>query len=137
MATIPFDEIVAGATVRFTTIDGVQYLSVRDVIQHLCGGTVRRASEKWERLSDDAKTELGAFCAEFQFPGRGHRQEIVITFKGALKLTMLVSGENSLLSISTFRFYPHATPCQKMKVPKVPNFESKTELGAFCAELRL
>jgi hypothetical protein len=103
--SIPFDEIVPGATVRFTTIDGVQYLSVRDVLMHICGSTARRASEKWERLSDAVKTELGASCAEFQFPGRGYRLELVITFKGALKLAMLVSGKNSLLNISTSQFY--------------------------------
>jgi hypothetical protein len=31
-AVIPFDEIVPGATVRFCVIDGVQYLSIRNLI---------------------------------------------------------------------------------------------------------
>jgi hypothetical protein len=35
MATIPLDEIAPGATVRFTVIDGVQYLSIRDFIMHV------------------------------------------------------------------------------------------------------
>ena len=30
--SIPFDDIVAGATVRFAEIDGVQYLSIRDIV---------------------------------------------------------------------------------------------------------
>jgi hypothetical protein len=34
---ISFDEIVPGATIRFTIIDGVQYLSIRDFIMHACG----------------------------------------------------------------------------------------------------
>ena len=33
--TIPFDEILSGAIFRFTVIDGVQYLSVSDLL----GGT--------------------------------------------------------------------------------------------------
>ena len=36
MATIPLDEIAPGATIRFTVIDGVQYLSIRDFIMHMC-----------------------------------------------------------------------------------------------------
>jgi hypothetical protein len=58
------------------------------------------------------KSQRFDVTAHFQFAGQGTKLECVITFKGALKLAMLVSGENSLLSISTFRFYPHATPCQ-------------------------
>ena len=95
MATIPFDEIVPGATVRPATIDGLQYLSVRDVLMYLCDKTAKRANEKWDRLSDEVKNELAAFCGKFQFPGRGNRPELVITFKGALKLAMLVSGEKA------------------------------------------
>jgi hypothetical protein len=37
MATIPLDEIAPGATIRYTVIDGVQYLSIRDFIMHACG----------------------------------------------------------------------------------------------------
>lgn len=36
MATIPLDELAPGATIRFTVIDGVQYLSIRDFIMHVC-----------------------------------------------------------------------------------------------------
>ena len=35
-ALIPFDEIVPGAKVRVAVINGKQYLSVRDLIMHLC-----------------------------------------------------------------------------------------------------
>jgi hypothetical protein len=31
------------------------------------------------------KSELGAKCAEFHFPGRGNRHELVITIKGGLR----------------------------------------------------
>ena len=80
---------------RFTTIDGVQYLSVRDVIMHLCGSTAKTANKKWERLSDEAKEDVATLGRLFQFPGQGNKTETVITFKGALKLAMLVSGENA------------------------------------------
>ena len=35
-ATIPLDEIVPGATVRVVVMDGVQYLSIRDLIMCVC-----------------------------------------------------------------------------------------------------
>lgn len=97
MSTIPFDEIVPGATVRFTNMEGDQYLSVRDCLMHLCGKTAKRANEKWDRLSAEAKKEVAAFCGHFQFPGQGNKPEVVITFKGALKLAMLVSGEKAAM----------------------------------------
>jgi hypothetical protein len=97
MATIPFDEIVPGATVRCTAIDSLQYLSVRDVLMHLCGSSAKTANKKWERLSGEAKEEVETFCRSFQFPGQGNRPETVITFKGALKLAMLVSGEKAAM----------------------------------------
>ena len=98
MSTIPFDEIVPGATARLALIDGVQYLSVRDVLMHVCDLTAKRANEKWERLSDEVKKELTAFCGQFKFSGPGNPAYVpVITFKGVLKLVMLVSGQKAAL----------------------------------------
>lgn len=98
MSTIPFDEIVPGATARLAVIDDTQYLSIRDVLMHICGLTSKRANEKWERLSDEVKNELTAFCGQFRFPGPGNPSPTpVITFKGVLKLIMLVSGEKAAL----------------------------------------
>ena len=37
METIPLDDLLPGAVIRFTVIDGTQYLSVRDLIKHMCG----------------------------------------------------------------------------------------------------
>jgi hypothetical protein len=95
MATIPFDELVPGATARLAVIEGLQYLSLRDVIMHLCGSSSKTASKRWERYSDDVKEEVATFCRHFQFPGQGSKPELVINFKGCLKLAMLVSGENA------------------------------------------
>ena len=95
MATIPFDEIVPGASVRLAVIEKVQHLSVRDVIMHLNGKNRKTAWITWERLPPDAKEELATFCCQYQFPGHGQRPEAVITFQGALKLTMMIGGENA------------------------------------------
>lgn len=95
MSTIPFDEIVPGATVRFTTIDGGQYLSISDIIKHICAKDFRGASKVWKNLSDEKKAEVWQNGTHFQFPGQGQSEQPVITFKGALKLTMLLSGDKA------------------------------------------
>jgi hypothetical protein len=59
---IPFDEIASGATVQVAVIDGVQYLSVRDVIMCVCDKSDKRASKVWDRLGEDKKKEVSAFC---------------------------------------------------------------------------
>ena len=42
---IPFDEIAPGATVRFTVKDGTQYISIRDIIIHVCKKNNDRAGD--------------------------------------------------------------------------------------------
>ena len=97
-ATIPFDEIVAGATARLAVIEDVQYLSVRDVLMHISGLSAKRATEKWNLLSTEIKNELTEFLGQFRFPGPGNPTPVpVITFKGVLKLVMLVSGQKAAL----------------------------------------
>ena len=95
MATIPFDEIVPGATAQLAMIDGLQYLSIRDVIMHFGNQTVKAANKTWERLSPDKKKEVETNCRHFQFPGQGKKPEPVITFQGAIKLVMWIGGENA------------------------------------------
>ena len=97
MATIPFDEIVPGATVRLAKIDGVQYLSVRDVIMHVCDKSAKTANKLWEILSDEKKREVTNDVRNFQFPGQGQSKQPVITFKGALKLAMFLSGDKAAM----------------------------------------
>jgi hypothetical protein len=95
MAAIPFDKIVPGASVRFTMIDLVIFLSVRDVIMHLCGKNRKRANEVWERLSVKQKSELVGDISIFQFPGQGQSKMPVITIEGAMKLMMMLPGERA------------------------------------------
>jgi hypothetical protein len=93
---IPFDEIIPGATVRFTVINGVQYLSVRDLISVICGKTNKEASQTWIRdINNEQKAELSSFCGNFQFPGRGQSEQPVIQFQGAIKLLMWLPGEQA------------------------------------------
>jgi len=95
MSIMQFDELLPGATVRFTVIDGVQYLSIRDFIMAVCDKDGKRATEVWYRVSDEQKSEVSAFCGNFKFPGRGQQEQPVITFDGALILMNWLPGENA------------------------------------------
>ena len=92
-AVIPFDEIVPGATVRFCVKDGVQYLSIRDMIMCVCGKNNDEAGLVWRRMSPERLSELRSFLSNFQFPGKGQSEQPVISFVGALKLVMFLPGE--------------------------------------------
>ena len=92
---IPFDEITAGTSARVTVIQNVQYLSTRDLIMIFAGCSAKTANKIWERLSESRKQEVTLECRSFKFPGQGQTEQIVITFKGALKLVMWIGGENA------------------------------------------
>ena len=92
-ATIPFDEIVPGATVRFCVIDGLQYLSIRDMIMHVCGKDQHDAARTWREMKPERVSEVGRCLSSFHFPGQGQSEQPVITFAGALKLIMFLPGE--------------------------------------------
>ena len=61
-ALIPFDEIVPGASVRLVVIDVVQYLSLTDVIMHLCWKYNDEAGLVWRRMSPARLKELRSSC---------------------------------------------------------------------------
>jgi hypothetical protein len=95
MATIPFDEIMQGSSVRVALIHGTQYLSIRDVIMHMCQKEMDQAGLTWRNLSDQIKAELNEHLLLHKFPGRGQQEQPVITFPGAIKLAMFLPGENA------------------------------------------
>ena len=95
MNTIPCDEIASGAAIRYTTINEMQYLSVRDYIMHLCEKSNKDASEVWLKMKPEAKKEVSEFIRNFQFPGKGQTLQPVITFSGAIKLAMFLPGEKA------------------------------------------
>ena len=90
---IPFDEIMPNASVRWVLIDGVQYLSVRDMIACVCVKTANYSGEIWRNIGNETKEELNLFLAFYKFPGQGQSSQPVITFPGALKLIMFLPGE--------------------------------------------
>ena len=107
VSSIPFDEIVPGATVRLTVINGNRYLSVRDIIMHVCGKGNKQASQIWDRMSEDNKEELSSSCsnkelAVYKFPGRGQQYQPVITLAGSVKLVMLLPGKRAQLYKTKF-----------------------------------
>ena len=93
---ISFSELTGGnQTVRVTVKDGKSYMSIRDIVMVVCKKSKARAREAWDRLDQDKKNEIAAFCGEFQFRGQGERVQPVITLKGALKLIEWLPGENA------------------------------------------
>ena len=95
---MPIDEIVPGATVRFTIIDGKQYMSIRDVIMHVCGKDNHRAAQTWREIPEKRKKELDEYCKTFQFTGRGQSEQPVITFPGAILLIGILPGISLMIS---------------------------------------
>jgi hypothetical protein len=79
--------------VCFCAIDGVQYLSILDLIMCVFIKDNKRSVETWDRLSQSKKKEVSSFCASIKFPGSGQSEQPVITFVGALKLIMFLPGE--------------------------------------------
>ena len=94
---ISFDEIVPGATVRVAVIDGVQYLSIRDVIMCVCGKDGNQANEVWRRMSETRKSELFPFLSYYQFPGQGQSEQPVITLPDSIKMVMVLPGDRPKL----------------------------------------
>jgi hypothetical protein len=91
-SSISFDEI----TVRCALVDGVQHLSIRDLIMAVCKKDNNQAAEIWRK--HNLKAELEPYCSSFKFPGRGQSEQPVIQVQGAMKLVMALPGENAKLS---------------------------------------
>lgn len=67
---IPFAELAPGASVRFTTIDGKYYMSIRDLIMVVCEKSAKAASQTWTRdITQEQIEELSEFTSSKQFPG--------------------------------------------------------------------
>jgi len=95
LRAIPFDDIVEGSTVRLTEIDDVQYLSIRDIIMHVCNKNGNNSASVWRNLSDEKKFKLSPFVKNYQFPGRGQQIQPVITLPGSIRLVMILPGERA------------------------------------------
>lgn len=96
---IPFDDIAQNSSVRVAVVDGVQYLSIRDIIMVMCSQNMDRAGKTWRNIPDSFKEEVRQFLTSFKFKGQGQQMQAVIQFQGALKLMMWLPGEQA----KTFR----------------------------------
>jgi len=96
---IPFDDIAQNSSVRVAVVDGVQYLSIRDIIMVMCDKNGNHANEIWRRVPENFKEEVNAFCVNLRFKGPGQKAQPVIQFQGALKMMMWLPGEKA----KTFR----------------------------------
>jgi len=90
-----FDEIIPSASVRVAVVDGIQYLSIRDLIMVMCVKNGNDAGQIWRRIPESNKNELQAICLTFKFKGRGQQDQTLIQFQGALKLLMWLPGEKA------------------------------------------
>jgi hypothetical protein len=90
---IALDEISPGAKIRVTVINDVHYLSVRDVIMHVCDKDNKAASKIWERLS--LKTQIQSILL-YKFPGQGQSEQPVIPFSVSIKLAMMLPGKHAM-----------------------------------------
>lgn len=90
---ISFNEIIPEATVRVAVIDGVQYLSIRDIIMVMCDQNGNDAGQTWRRMPDINKNEVSTL--QYKFKGQGQQDQPVIQLNGALKLIMWLPGETA------------------------------------------
>jgi hypothetical protein len=90
LALLQFDEIFSGAPVRLVMIDGLQYLSVRDIIQQICGKDDHCADQIWHLISVEICPELRISCLNYKFPDQKQSEQSVITFPGALDLMRIL-----------------------------------------------
>ena len=90
---IPCDEILPGASIRCTPIEGVQYLSIGEFIMHMCQEDQHNAARMWREMSHERVSKVGRFLSHYQFAGQ--QAQPVITFPGAIQLAMLLPGEKA------------------------------------------
>jgi len=86
MSLMNLDELVPGATVRFTVKNGTQHISIRDLIMLVCEKDRNQAGEVWKAEVQDLN---------HKFPGSGQKVQPVITFPGSIKLMMWLPGETA------------------------------------------
>jgi len=70
------DELVPGATVRFTVKNGTQYISIRDLIMLVCEKDRNQAGEVWKAEVQDLNHKFpgskGATCHHFPWLHQAH-----------------------------------------------------------------
>lgn len=69
--TISFEDITPGASVRFTEINGKNYVSVRDLIMSMCMKNSYHSTNIWKNIRNAHEKELQAdgSITTHRFPG--------------------------------------------------------------------
>lgn len=79
--------------VRCTTINDELYLSIRDLVMHVCKKNGNTASNTWKRLPN--RSEFKNSIQMYQFAGQGQWKQPVISIEGAIRLIMILPGEEA------------------------------------------
>ena len=87
---------------RVAVVNMVQYLSVRDIIMHVCVKNGHDAMQIFRRINDLEKREFRDSLIKFKFPGRGQSLHPVIKLPDSIKLVMMLPGRNALRYRSKF-----------------------------------
>ena len=109
---------------------------------HTCGLVRKRAIETWHRYPEEYKERLADEVSLFQFPGQGNKPTPVITFKGVLKLLMMLSGKKAALnrlkmtSILTRYYAGDGTLPNKRKLEELEIAKQETEIESRRAETK-
>lgn len=90
-----FDDVVPGAKVRFAVIDGVQYLSIRDLIMIVCDQTNKHASTTWINMNFQTKYDLEKDTIIYKFPGRGQKEQPVVSIEAAAMILSYLPGDEA------------------------------------------
>jgi len=92
---LDFSEIKPGAEVRCTKIDGVLYLSVRDLIMVVCKKDGNQGMEVWRRMHFETIFDLTKDIKPFKFSGRGQQFQPLLSVRAAMILTSFLPGEQA------------------------------------------
>lgn len=96
--SMDFNELVPGAIVRYTFIDGVQYLSVRDLIMVTCNQDIDRAGKTWRNLTSfKLEYDLQNNIKFHKFNGRGQQDQPVVSIKAATMIVQFLPGDTAKL----------------------------------------
>ena len=90
-----FDKLTSGATVRYAVIDGVKYLSIRDLIMVICEKDMNMAAEYWRRMNFQTKYDIEKEIKSYKFPGRGQQDQPVVSIEAAAMILSFLPGDKA------------------------------------------
>ena len=76
-------------------IDDLMHVPRRDLLMVIINGTADAANAKWKTVSKELKENLAPEMKVYQFDGSGQKPIDVITYTGAMRLAMHLSGRSA------------------------------------------